>query len=112
MATKMKTPWPPPPDLASLAELIANADVEGFIASGSPSDEYETEAEDLFHAIDTWPTADLITEGLLPVIEEVWVQNFSLSETGLAARRVKLRELAAQIERFFGPEARPQVRGA
>ena len=105
-------PWPPPPDLDSLQELVATADIEGFIAAGSPADEYETEADLLFDAIKGWPTADLRTERLLPVLENVWTQAFSLDDHDLAHRRVKLRELAGQIERFFGPEAKPQVRGA
>lgn len=105
-------PWPPPPDLNSIQELVANADVEGFIAGGSPADEYETEAQETFTALAGWSTEDLKTERILPVLEEVWTQAFSLDDKGLDDRRVKLRELAGQIERFFGPEAKPQVRGA
>lgn len=104
-------PWPPPPDLHSIQELVAAADVEGFIADGSPADEYETEADGVFAAIAGWPTADLTANRLLPVLEEVWTDAFSLDDQGIEDRRVRLRELAGQIERFFGPEARPQVRG-
>ena len=112
MATMSETPWPPPPDLHSIQELVATADIEGFIADGSPADEYETEADDIFHVIRSWPTADLTTERVLPVLEEAWTQGFGLDDRGLEERRVRLRELAGQIERFFGPEAKPQVRGA
>ena len=112
MTPSTSKPWPPPPDLASLEELVSTADVEGFIADGGPADEYEIEAEHLYEQIHTWPTADLTTERLLPVLEEIWAQAFALDDRGLETRRVKLRELAAQIERFFGPSAQPQVRGA
>lgn len=105
-------PWPPPPDRHSIDELVLTADVEGFIAEGSPADEYETEAEQVYEALHGWPTADLTAERVLPVLEEIWTQAFSLDDRGLEERRVKLRELAGQIERFFGPEAKPQVRGA
>ena len=105
-------PWPPPPDLDSIQELVAAADIEDFIAEGSPADEYETEAEDIFKGIADWPTSDLTTERVLPVIEAAWAQGFSLGDEDLNKRRVDLRELAGQIERFFGPEAKPQVRGA
>ena len=108
----MSKPWPPPPDLPSIKELVANADIEGFIAEGSPPDEYETEAEKVFKAIHTWSTADLTTARLLPILEEVWAGAFALGDPALDDRRVKLRELAGQIERFFGPEAKPRVRGA
>ena len=111
MPTKA-APWPPPPDLDSLKDLIAQADVEGFIAKGAPADEYETEAEELHMAIETWTTADLTAERLLPTLEEIWAGAFSLDDQGVEARRARLRELAEQIERFFGPGAQPQVRGS
>lgn len=108
----MANAWPPPPDLHSLEELIATADVEGFIADGGQPDEYEVEAEHVHTALKSWPTADLTTERILPVLEQVWAEGFSLDDRQIESRRVKLRELAGQIERFFGPEATPQVRGA
>ena len=111
MTNNGTNPWPPPPDLHSLQELVATADVEGFLADGGPADEYEIEAEHLHEQIGTWATADLTADRLLPVLEEIWANAFSLDERGLGDRRVKLRTLAEQIERFFGPEARPQVRG-
>ncbi len=108
----MPNTWPPSPDLHSLQELVATADIEGFLAEGAPADEYETEAEHLFNAVHTWPTADLIADRLLPILDAIWAEAFSLDPRALDARRVKLRELAGQIERFFGPQAQPQVRGA
>ena len=44
-------PWPPPPDLESIRDLMRAADPEGHIADGSPADEYEPEEEQLFAAI-------------------------------------------------------------
>lgn len=103
--------WPPPPDRQSLNELLATADVEGFIAQGDPPDEYETEAEQLYNAVRNWPTRELIAERILPVLETIWTQAFSLDDREIQNRRVKLRQLAAQIQRFFGPGAEPHVRG-
>ncbi len=108
----MPKPWPPPPDLDSLQELVAAADVEGFIAQGAPSDEYETEAEAFFEQIRGFSTAELVMPGLLPLLEDIWRRSFELNPDDLARRRPKLAELAGQVERFFGPAAQPQVRGA
>src|SRR5579875_1832976 len=103
----MSKSWPPPPDLHSIEELVTNADIEGFIADGSPADEYKPEAEELYALIHSWPTADLTADRLLPVIEAIWSSAFSLGDPALDDRRVKFRELASQIERFFGPGAQP-----
>jgi hypothetical protein len=105
-------PWPPPPDLYSIQELVARADVEHYIADGAPQDEYEMEANQLFAVLKDWPTADLIAERLMPVLIEIWETDFSIAEAGLAKRRKALEGLAAEIERFFGPGAQPQVRSA
>ncbi len=106
----MSQPWPPPPDLHSIQELVATADVEGFIADGAPEDEYETEAELLFNRIKSFTTAELVPEMLTPILDEIWLQNFSLSAEQLLLRQPALLALAQQISRFFGPEAQPLVR--
>ena len=111
-ATNTDKPWPPPPDLHSIQELVATADVDGFIAGGDPADEYETEADALFAQIQGFSTAELLATRMLPILEEIWQSSFQLDPAGLAERRPKLLELAGQIERFFGPSAQPQVRGA
>ncbi len=102
--------WPPPPDLASIKELVATADVEGFIADGAPPDEYETEADLLFVELENLTTADLVPDRILPILEDIWPKNFDLAPEEALLRRPALRTLAEQISRFFGPEAVPQTR--
>ena len=107
----MSQAWPPPPDLASIQELVANADVEGFISThGAPSDEYELEATQLFEAIHHMPTADLLVSNILPPLEQIWIKSFNLPESELAPRRPALLSIAREIERFFGPESQPRTR--
>jgi hypothetical protein len=106
----MSKPWPPPPDLESIQTLVREADPEGYLAEGAPADEYEPKEEDLFAAIEHFPTSDLIALKLTPILEDIWRKSFSLNETALTQRQPALRSLAQQIERFFGPEAKPQVR--
>lgn len=112
MSLNSSKPWPPPPDLDSIQELVAASDVDGFIAEGGPADEYETEADALFDQIQAFATAELVAPRLLPILESIWRSSFQLSPSDLADRRPKLIELAGQIERFFGPAAQPQVRGS
>jgi hypothetical protein len=107
----MSAPWPPPPDLESIKELVRDADVEGLIAiHGAPSDEYDTEAEAFHAAIGHLPVKDITVANLLPILESIWRRNFIDDDVELALRRPALQTLTQQITRFFGPEAQPQTR--
>jgi hypothetical protein len=104
-------PWPPPPDIESIKELVRDADVEGFIVDGAPADEYDTEAEELHAAIAQLPSEAITVERLMPVLEAIWRKNLVDDDAELAERRPALEGLAGRIARFFGPEAKPQTRG-
>ena len=106
----MPKPWPPPPDLASIQELVRTADPEGHLAEGAPADEYEPEEEAIFNALAGLPTAELVTATILPRIEAVWTSSFHLTTEQLASRQPALLSLAKEIERFFGPESKPRTR--
>jgi hypothetical protein len=104
-------PWPPPPDLASIKELVRDADIEGLIEiHGAPADEYDTEAESLHTAIAHFAISEITVKNLLPALEAIWRKNFIDDDADLALRRPALEKLAQQIARFFGPEAQPQTR--
>jgi hypothetical protein len=106
----MSKPWPPPPDLESIQQLVREADPEGHLAEGAPADEYEPEEELLFVSLAPLPTQQLVVMNVLPVIEQIWRTSFALDDDALEQRRPALMGLAMQIERFFGPLAAPLVR--
>ena len=107
----MSAPWPPPPDIESIQDLVRAADIEGLIEiHGAPADEYEPEGKHIFSAIGHLPRAELTVPNLLPILEAIWRKNFIDDDAELALRRPALEALAEQIARFFGPEAEPQVR--
>jgi hypothetical protein len=111
MSMATTKPWPPPPDLESIQEIVRDADVEGLIAThGAPSDEYEPEGKAIFDAIKDWTIAELTVPNLLPALEGVWSKNFASNNEELALRRPALEALAEQIATFFGPAAQPRVR--
>lgn len=110
MSSPDSRPWPPPPDLPSIQELVRTADPEGHLAEGAAADEYEPEEEAILHTLHGLPTAEIVAARILPPIERVWQQSFSLSEDALAERRPRLLALAKEIERFFGPESQPRTR--
>ena len=106
----MSAPWPPPPDLASIRELVRAADPLRHLAEGAPADEYEPEEQSLFAAVQHLSTENLLTANLLPILEPIFQQSFSLTGEALAEIRPSLLALAREIERFFGPEAQPRTR--
>jgi hypothetical protein len=106
----VSAPWPPPPDLNSLKELFAAADIEGLIADECPLDEYDPEAKHFYEATIGFPISRFTAEQTIPLLEQLWIRQFMLNEEQLAQRRSALIELANQIARFFGPDATPQVR--
>ncbi len=107
----MTPPWPPPPDLESIKELVRDADIEDLIkVDGAPPDEYDTEAEACHAQIAHLPSAQITRERLIPLLEDIWRRNFTHDTVELARRRPALEDLAAQISRFFGPEASLQTR--
>ncbi len=106
----MSAHWPPPPDLHSLKELFAEADVEGLIADDCPLDEYDPEAKHFYEVTLGYPTSKFTVEEMLPRLEHLWLTQFSLNGEQLLQRRPALARLAQQIARFFGPEAQPQTR--
>jgi hypothetical protein len=110
MAKSTTKSWPPPPDLESIQELVRAADPEGHLAEGAHAGEYEPEEEEILAAIGYLQTAELLATTTLPLIETIWRKSFGLDDAAMAERRPALLGLAEQIERFFGPQARPQVR--
>jgi hypothetical protein len=106
----MSSPWPPPPDLESIQDLVRAADPEGHLAEGAPADEYEPEEDAIFASIAHLPTSQLTVENLNPIIEQVWRNSFAYNDEAHSNTRTALQKLAQQIARFFGPEAQPQTR--
>lgn len=103
-------PWPPPPDMESIRELVRAADPERHLADGAHADEYEPEEEKILAAIGHLSSTDLVSTATLPLIAAIWQKSFVLDDAAMLERRPALLALAQQIERFFGPEATPQVR--
>jgi hypothetical protein len=110
MSDPVTRPWPPPPDLPSIQELVRSADPESLLADGAPADEYDPEENALLDALHELAPAEILTRNILPPLEEIWQRSFSLSEPQLAGRRPKLLALAKEIERFFGPQSQPRTR--
>jgi len=89
-------------DLESVNDLTTEADVEGFIADGAPTDEYESEVEDVFAALVALPAEKATKEAIVAIYERVWAANFSLSDEDLLKRRGAFDGIAERILHHFG----------
>ena len=93
----MSAPWPPPPDLESIQQLVREADIEGLIVyCGAPADEYDDEAETLLAAISRFPSSQLTTDVLQPIIETIWQKSFNLDDAALVRASLPSNEEAAR----------------
>ena len=110
MSDPTSRPWPPPPDLPSIQELVRTADPEGLIAGGAPPDEYDPEEQALLKSLHVLATAQILAANILPPLEEIWRKAFNLTDEDLSQRRPTLLALAKEIERFFGPQSQPRTR--
>jgi hypothetical protein len=106
----MSKPWPPPPDIDSIRTLVREADPEGHISEGASSEEYEIEEDAIFAFVAKLPTEQLTALNLIPIVEQVWRNSFAYDDEALRKSRPALVGLAKQIARFFGLDAKPQVR--
>ena len=102
--------WPPPPDIESIRELVRAADPEGHLAEGAHADEYQPEEDAILEAIGGLEISDLVATKMLPIIQAIWQKSFSVDRFAMSARMAALLGLANEIERFFGPQAAPQIR--
>ena len=112
MSGPVSRPWPPPPDLPSIQELVRTADPERYLAEGAAADEYEPEEHALMDVLNGLPTQEILVARILPPLEAIWQESLSLSGDQLAERRPKLLALAKEIERFFGPQSQPRTRAS
>ena len=110
MQREQPKPWPPPPDIESIRELVRAADPEGHLAEGAPLDAYEPEEDAIFENVAHLGKSELVSGNTLSIIRGVWQKSFHLNNAEMAEREHALIGLAERIEQFFGPEATPQVR--
>jgi hypothetical protein len=89
-------------DLDSVNDLVTEQDVEGFIADGAPSDEYESEVEEVFAALLALPGEEATNERIIAILEQTWKKNFSLSDEDLKQRRPSFEKIVERILHHFG----------
>lgn len=84
-------------DKQSILQLLNEADIEGLLAVGAPADEYETEAEDIFQALQAIQPKNLSADAILAVVVSVWANSFGLDESAIRQRHDAFRNIIRLI---------------
>ncbi|MBS1853543.1 MAG: hypothetical protein JST79_21810 [Acidobacteria bacterium] len=83
--------------MTSIANILREEDIEGFIQLGAPSDEYNSEASKIATAICRLGN-DFSEAQVAKVLEEVWKDSFGLLSTeDIEARRTAFQCVARRI---------------
>ena len=99
----MSAPWPPPPDLESIQDLVRAADIEGLIQiHGAPADEYEREVEDVLVALDGLPREEATVPRLVSIFENVYRSRFKWSDEQMRRVRPDFEDIAHKVMNYFG----------
>ncbi|MBU0801002.1 MAG: hypothetical protein KKA05_08340 [Alphaproteobacteria bacterium] len=78
------------PLFETINTLLRDMDIEGLIVSGSPDDEYETEAETLARAFSMLTGEDFNRDNLIEIFCYVWADSFELDDDEVDARMEKI----------------------
>lgn len=84
--------------LGEVKSILRDGDIEGYIQiHGAPEDEYDTEAKNIFSAIQSIEPETLTEEGLLEIICQEWERSFELDDADMSKRLPYLRQVAAAL---------------
>jgi hypothetical protein len=92
-----------------IREILNREDIEGFLALGAPSDEYEREVELICRAVRastcTWSPSPVPTEAVKEIVSRIWSARFGpFSDEDLAKRESALERVATKISGLQAPK--------
>lgn len=77
--------------------LLIQADIEGLIEVGAPTDEYDDEAAQIAAAVSLLSHEETTEETIVAIISLVWMKSFELSDEELTLRLPAIRAIAGKI---------------
>lgn len=80
-----------------LNQILRAEDIEGFIASGAPQDEYASEADAIHEMVSDLPSDHFSHENIMAILADVWRNNFNLSDSDIELRLPAMRHIVVQI---------------
>ena len=81
----------------TIAALLKESDLEGYISFGAPDDEYDSEAEVIALALSELDDSEIDAKNVAAIISEVWQKSFDLASADLEARFAAIEIFATQL---------------
>lgn len=89
--------------LASISEALRTEDVEGLIASGAPSDEYDSEARNILSVLTSLENNQLTESSIISILALEWAKSFNRSAQEIEQRMPAFTRIALDIARIANP---------
>lgn len=78
-------------------KLLQQADIEGLIQAGAPSDEYFSEAEIIYSALAELDKHEFIKKNVTSIVSKIWKESFNLGDSELLPRLPSIISLTESI---------------
>jgi len=80
-----------------IKDILRSADIEGFIESGAPDDEYDSEADDIAVALERLKPEELTEDRVLSIICNIWMESFGHDENETEKVKPYFKNIARSI---------------
>lgn len=84
--------------LSQIQGILRKEDIEGYIEiHGAPDNEYDSEAEALFSALDKMQAEEVTADNILALLAGIWAKMFDLDDEDLQKRMSGLESAVQNI---------------
>lgn len=82
---------------AKIETILREADIEGFIESGAPDDEYDSEAKEIARALNRLKDSQFTEDNIISIVIRVWAKMFNLDEGDIQKRMPAFQSVTQKI---------------
>ncbi len=83
--------------LVDIVESLRKEDIEGLLALGAPGDEYDSEAKEIFLALETLNQEQLTEANIVGIIALAWAKSFNRSPQEIEQRLPAFQRIAMYL---------------
>ena len=76
---------------------LRREDIEGFLETGAPEDEYASEAREIALSLTKIPINIRYEDSIIEIMSNIWASNFDLSEQDITLRLPAIQRVARRL---------------